>query len=85
VEDKTVKLTWDREHNIADLQIADGPLVGRGVDAREIGDELVLDLDGSGAVLSVQILDPATFLAGAETAEEALARVLARLADLAAA
>lgn len=77
-----MKLKWDREHNIAAINIVDGDLTGKGYDAWEASDDLVFDLGANGEVLSIQVLDPARLLDGVTTAEEALSRVLGSLAAL---
>ena len=77
-----MKLTWDREHNIADIAIVEGDLTGRGHVCWEASEDLVFDLDENGAVLSIEVLDPARLLAGVTTPEEALSRVLGSLATL---
>ena len=77
-----MKLTWDTNHNIASIDIADGDLAGRGHDSCQVSDDVVFDLDERGAVISIEVLDPARLLAGVTTAEEALSRVLGTLATL---
>ncbi len=77
-----MNLTWDREHNIADIVIVEGDLRGQGCGSWEASPGLLFDLDANGAVMSIQVLDPGTLLAGVTTPEEALSRVLGSLARL---
>lgn len=77
-----MKLRWDREHNVATIDIVDGDLTGKGCDAWEASEDLVFDLGANGEVLSIEVLDPARLLDGAATPEEALSRVLGSLVTL---
>jgi uncharacterized protein YuzE len=74
-----MRLTWDQSHNVASITIGEGDLRGRARDAWRASDDVVFDVDAAGAVINIQILDPARILAGVTTAEEALSRVLGSL------
>jgi uncharacterized protein YuzE len=77
-----VRLTWDESNNVASIAIVDADLRGRAHDAWRVSDDVVFDLDGTGRVINIQILDPSRILEGVSTADEALSRVLGSLATL---
>lgn len=69
---RDLRLQWDREHGVATLFLTpDGSSV-RCVDAREVGDMLVLHYDAEGRCAEAEFLDPEACLPPDASAETAL-------------
>lgn len=69
---RDLRLSWDKALGVASLFLtADGP-GGRCVDAREVGDVLVLHYDQEGRCAEAEFLDPDAFLPQDASPEVAL-------------
>lgn len=71
-KDVHLHLDWERELGIASLLLTTDDLTARCVDAREIGDELVLHYDTEGRCVEAEFLDPELCLPENPTPELAL-------------